>query len=443
MDNDELERAAGQLKSQLRRDVLAAIGTGVMLDLRASGARAETILPSGAHRTSGGLKAWSDYVELLKPAGDLIDSTWDSKSEQTRAELYRQLVMNIAQGYIWFFQATAEHPDWMPFENSIFMLQPNPDGLYHMAPVDGRGVYRVVGTRGSNKVMGFAVSPVFFGAEDPRPGFNNYDADGLTIGPGGRFEVIFSTQKPSGWAGDWRYLHPDARSLLIRQFSYAWGEEEEARFAIERLDLPALKPRPTLEDISPRLDAVLGNFTRRLSHICLDNQNRTAKRLGFNKMELTSFESMGNSAEWPQRYWCAIYDYAPGEALLLETELPKVCKYWNVQLNDTLWNQIEFAYRQSSLNGHQAQLDTDGKFRAVIALEDPGVPNWLDSGGFRRGMLVGRWYAADSHPLPTMTKVPIGEIRKHLPRSTPTVTAAERDQVLRARNIGVQLRKRW
>ena len=61
---------------------------------------AQAPLPSGAHRTPGGLKAWADYVELLKPAADLIDITWDPKSERTRAELYRQLVMNIAQGYV-------------------------------------------------------------------------------------------------------------------------------------------------------------------------------------------------------------------------------------------------------------------------------------------------------------------------------------------------------
>jgi len=41
---------------------------------------AQAPLPSGAHRTPGGLKAWADYVELLKPAADLIDITWDPKS---------------------------------------------------------------------------------------------------------------------------------------------------------------------------------------------------------------------------------------------------------------------------------------------------------------------------------------------------------------------------
>jgi hypothetical protein len=231
--------------------------------------------------------------------------------------------------------------------------------------------------------------------------------------------------------------------LLVRQFAYDWGGEVDARFAIERLDVPALKPRLTVAEIHSRLQNVLGNFVRRFSRICLDMQNEVTRRVGLNAMDMTTFEAMGNSAEWPQVYWRAIFDYEPGEAIILETELPRTCHYWNVQLNDTLWNQIEYGYRQSSLNGHQARLDSDGRFRGVLALEDPGVPNWLDTGDYRRGMLIGRWYGADSHPAPTLRKVPLSELRKHLPADTPSVGAAEREKAIRARNIGLQLRRRW
>jgi hypothetical protein len=114
-----------------------------------------------------------------------------------------------------------------------------------------------------------------------------------------------------------------------------------------------------------------------------------------------------------------------------------------VQLNDELWNQIEFGYRQSSLNALQAKLDSDGKFRTVIALEDPGVANWLDSGGHTRGMLVGRWHGADSYPMPTIRKVPFADIAQHLPADTPMVTPAEREAALRKRNLGLRMRRRW
>jgi hypothetical protein len=394
------------------------------------------------HSEMEGLRSWSQYVDLLKPAAELIEKTCEPKSEAQKADLYRQLVLNISQGYFLYFQADAEHPDWMPFENSVFMLQPNPDGIYHLAQVHGDGVYRVTGFRGGNRVMGFATGKNLVGmADPPGPGYNNYDADGLTLGANGAFEVIFSKERSAGHAGDWRYLHPETKFILIRQFSYDWGNEAEARFAIERLDRPAFKVRPSAGEIADNLEKLLGGYVQRLSRLAVDTDNQVYEAGFINKIELSHM--MGNGDDWPQIYWRTIYDYQPGEALIIETELPKQCHYWNVQLNDSLWNQVEFAYRQSSLNGYQARLDSDGKFRAVIALEDPGVPNWLDSGGYQRGMLIGRWYRADSHPLPTMKKVALADVHKYLPADTPKVTAAERDKALRTRNVGVQMRRRW
>lgn len=427
--------------SPQRRSVVTALA---LAPLAAAAPRAAWAEPTPRNPSaSGQLRDWEQYVDLLKPAGKGIDLTWFPGDEQIRAEFYRQLVMNIAQAYVWYFQSSPEHPDWMPFENSIFLLQPNPDAVYHIAPVSGDGVYKVTGYRGTTRIMGFAVGRGMFGTVEPKPGFNNYDADGLTLDADGRFEVIFSAKRPAGWTGDWRYLHPGAGDIMIRQFAYDWGGEVDARFAIERLDKAPLKPRLTTEEIARKLEAILGGFVERFSRICLSYQNKVAGEVGLNKMELSGFEDLGNSGEWPQKYWRCIYDYKPGEALIVETELPAKCKYWNVQLNDELWNQIEYGYRQSSLNALQARLDSDGKFRAVIALEDPGVANWLDSGGHLRGMLVGRWHRADGYPMPSIKKVPFAEIRRHLPADTAMVTAQEREAALRNRNLGLQMRRRW
>ena len=80
------------------------------------------------------LMPWSDYVELLKPADDLVGLTFDPASEQLRAELYRQFLMNLSLGYFLYFQSDADHPDWAPFLNSVYLLQPNPDDTYQLAP---------------------------------------------------------------------------------------------------------------------------------------------------------------------------------------------------------------------------------------------------------------------------------------------------------------------
>lgn len=390
------------------------------------------------------MKLWNDYVDLLRPAGELIAKTWAPDSPQVQADLCRQLAMNLSQGYFLYCQATPEHPDFAPFENSVFLLQPNPDAVYHYAPVAGDGVYRVVGHRGTVPVAGFATGKVMIGMGlPPGPGYDNYDLDDLTLGKDGAFEVIFSAERPAGHVGDWRRLHPEARFLMLRQFSYDWGREQDARVAIERLDTPPLKPRHTPEDIDRQLRALFGTYVGCLTQTALGAIGRVQTGGWLNNFHMHDFQDLGNSASWPQAYFECVYEIAPGEALILETELPEKHHYWNIQVVDALWNQVELVHRQSSLNGHQAELDPDGRFRAVLSLEDPGVPNWLDAGGHARGMLIGRWYRCSSHPTPSLRKVEFAELRRHLPASTPTLTPQERMARLRQRRIGAQLRRRW
>ena len=89
------------------------------------------------------------------------------------------------------------------------------------------------------------------------------------------------------------------------------------------------------------------------------------------------------------------------------------------------------------------ELNSDGKFRAVIALEDPGVPNWLDPAGYTEGGIYGRWFDCDTNPVPIMKRVPLAELRGHLPVDTPVVTPGERAEELRRRVRACQRRRRW
>src|SRR3989442_1937926 len=222
------------------------------------------------------MQSWSEYLALLKSAEALVESAPGEAGDQKQADVYRQLAMNLAQGYFIYFQATADHPDWMPFENSVFLAQPNPDAVYYYAPVDGSGIYRVVGQRGTAPVVGFATGKVMIGMGDPPgPGFNNYDLDSLTLASDGSFDVIFSSDRPSGHDGDRLYLHPDARFILVRQFSYDWGREQDVRVAIERLDAPLLKPRMTASDVDRNLRELFGGYAERLARLCHHAGERT------------------------------------------------------------------------------------------------------------------------------------------------------------------------
>lgn len=386
------------------------------------------------------LLAWNQYLELLKPAEELLALTAEPDDERMRAELYRQLLMNLSLGYFLYFQADPAHPDWTPFLNSVFLLQPNPDDTYYLAPICGEGSYRISGERGSVHLLLFTIGKDMMGMSDaPGATFANHDADALSLGDDGAFEVLLSRERPSDHTGDWWELHPEATYIMVRQRSYDWGSERDARLAIERLDYQAPAARMQPAEIDRRMRELCGGFVERLSRMWLQYQGALRSRELVNRLELTTFGGAVNA----QAYWQTLFELAPDEALILEVQLPEQCRYWNVQLNDPLFNAIDYLQHQSSLNGLQAHIDPDGCFRAVVALQDPGVANWLDTGGFCQGTLIGRWYEASSHPLPTLTRVPLSAVREHLPAASPPVSAEARRVLMAARRRGAQLRRRW
>jgi hypothetical protein len=55
---------------------------------------------------------------------------------------------------------------------------------------------------------------------------------------------------------------------------------------------------------------------------------------------------------------------------------------------------------------------SDGSFRIVVAHQDPGVPNWIDTAGHDHGIMGLRWVRADASPLPSCRVVNVAEIRK-------------------------------
>ena len=168
---------------------------------------------------------------------------------------------------------------------------------------------------------------------------------------------------------------------------------------------------------------------------------RGFKDIPANTVALKQYNDKG--AITVQTYIYGMFEVEDDEALIYETEIPETYRYWAIQLNDDLFRSIDWVNRQSSLNDFSAKVDSDGKFRAVISARDPGVPNWLDSAGYKKGAMFGRWYKCSSNPHPTITKVKLADIRKHLPADTAVVTAEQREAALRLRRKQYQLRRRW
>ena len=389
------------------------------------------------------MRGWSEYVDILKQAEQLIGQTTAPMDEQLRAEMLRQFAMGLSQGYFLIFQTDPDYPEFVPFENSAFMCQPNPDAVYYYTRVDGAGTYRVTGERGNAVVAGFATGCRVFGtSEDMGKGFGNYDVDSLDIAPDGTFEVIFSADRPAGHTGNWLRLDPEADFILLRQFNYHWGRDTDMRVAIERLDPMPPRPRLSPEATDARLEQFM-HYARRLTRTALGAMRRPHDGGFINRFHLHNFQDMGNGEDWPQSYFETVFSLEADEAMVIETELPEQVHYWNTQVIDGLWNQVEILYRQSSLNGATAKIDTDGKYRAVLCGTDPGFANWLDTGDHRYGLLIGRWYRASSHPTPECRVMKLADVAAYLGDRSPRITPEQRRADMRERLIGSQLRRKW
>ncbi len=390
---------------------------------------------------------WSRFLALLDSAGELTALLEEPDDEQMRQETYRFMLMSLSQIYPIIFHSDPDHPDMVPFLNATFAsMGPNPDNVYYLSAMSGQGVYRVSGDRGSVHLCGLNLSASsgpgkgMWMEDAPGPNVGETDLDAFEIMADGTFEFIISPEKPKGRGPNWMKLDPRTQFFLVRQISYDWLNEVDARIAIERLDTPAPRPRPSAE-------AIENNMRLAAGYVC----NGTRFWLEFMKKlrderqinTLTTTHQWASGGIISQVYYDGPWHIEEDEALVIESEVPDRCRYWNLQLADPLFCGIDMINRQTSINGFQARLDGDGKFRAVLSHGDPGIPNWLDAGGYRKGSMLGRWLESDSAPQPSVTKVPVASVRDLLPDDTPKVTPEERDHALRARRKAAQLRRRW
>ena len=384
---------------------------------------------------------WAERVASFGSTSDLLALLANPADPQLAAEAERLFFLTLASGWFTAF-ADPDQPDFVPAVNThLNAVGTNPDFIYGTASIEGSGSYVISGERGDGLFLLLDIVAGGLGVMEPLgPSLGTLDFDTLSLDAEGRFSLLLSAEKPVDWTGDWHRLDPSARSLSIRQASYTWGEGREARIAIERIDKAHAARRWSAEEIAERLTA-LAAYPKRLSGMALGFIKSQRDKGLWNALEHDDWAGRGGVQG--QQYYQGLFKLEPGQVLLLETELPERVRYWNIQLSDLMWNSVDWMNRQSSLNGGQARLDGDGKFRAVIAADDPGVPNWLDTGGNHEGAIMLRWTEASSGPAPTLRLVNLADLRSHLPPETPFVSPEERDSQLRARRRGVQLRRRW
>ena len=389
---------------------------------------------------------WNALISSLVPVGArMLDLLPQNADPQTRTELYQLLFSQIAAGYVGRVYNDPDYPDFAPMYNLILNQGfPNPDDTIVLTPIRGEGVYRISGVRGSVRHVTFQIGSgtgIPYGSGALGPSLPDYNIDSLAIDGDGGFEVVLSAERPQDHRGDWWPLDARATYIVVRQRAYDWLSEVDGRFAIERLDIPAAKARPSLAKLQDDLSKI-SEWVETFGRMCLDGpfvKHLRANGL-VNKVASRDYAAVsGHASQW---YTEGLFELEDDEALIIETNVP-ACTYWGFQLADEMWRSVDWVHRHSSVNGFTARLDGDGKLRMVVSMRDPGVPNWLDTADRRRGMIYGRWTECAEIPQAETIKIKLADVRQHLPAETPTVSLEAREQTIRLRRKGAQMRRRW
>jgi hypothetical protein len=406
------------------------------------GAATDTDLLSGT--------AWSRLLESLERAGAVLGSDRVPRGGVDQAAGYRHLLVLLALGIDEALRGGAGSDPYSPrispanVDAYLKWGMDCPDAAYSGCALRSDGVYRIRGERGTARYLGFQVM-------GGMAAMANLVLDPGQCRPDGTFELVLSPEPgpdidPSSGAGTepgviWVPLGPGASSLVVRQFFYDWAGEVPATMDIECVARPAAATTSAPGTLSPagiaRQLVALGDFMETSISFWLDvedggrAQGVNTFRPPVNKTE------MGAAAE-NVSVWGS-WELAEDEALIVEVAPPSAL-YWSVSLGNHWWETIDYANHQSSLNGHQAAIDVDGVFRAVISEHDPGVANWLDTAGHRQGPAIFRWVSATGAPVPSTHLVPVGEVLSHLPPTTARVDPAGRRSTIATRRAGVARR---
>lgn len=380
---------------------------------------------------------WDDFVESLRTLPERMLARLPEamrQDPQIRAEVGRVALEAVASSAIETLGADPQAPVFLPTIGQVLNVgQPNADTVYKVAVVDPTQTYRISGHQGT---ITLAVIAQVLRGSNARP---HLDLATLKADEAGNFSVLLGAERPQDYEGDFWKLEPESRRLLLRLVSSDWSKEAEPRLTIERLSGPMGRRRPSADELTARLKA-LPQAIDFIAPMFVDRVQKLADEGYVNKFK-TMVPPMG--ALDSQFYYDGVFDLKDDEALIVESPVPTTCKYRSLILTNALYETIDWTNNHSSLNAAQAQPDADGKLRIVISAKDPGVKNWLDTAGYPRGIIQGRWTGCDSQPIPSLTKVKVKDVLKALPKDVAMVTPDERDAIIRERNRAYQMRKLW
>ncbi len=373
--------------------------------------------------------AWSHLLDRLRESARVVESDPANRNGTDLAAGMRHLLVLLAAG---IDEVLRFDPDPVlavaatSTDDAVTWGMECPDCIYTRAVLRGGESYRLFGNRGTARYVGLQTM-------DGIASTANELVDELDVDADGNFEVVLSADPHTG---NWMRIDGENPTLTVRHFFYDWDAEVPSSLRIERLGdrVQSSGHRVDRQAAVSRQLVALGDFVH--DNLAFFLQFGAAPPTnGF--LPAIDRSDMGAAAE--NRPVIGRWELGPDEALIVEVEPPEGI-YWSFSIGNPWWETIHYGRHQSSLNAHQAVVDSDGLVRVVLCARDPGVANWLDTAGFSNGPIILRCVRTTTAPTPSTRVVAFDDIAAELPSDTMKVTREERTSILAARRRAVRER---
>jgi hypothetical protein len=254
----------------------------------------------------------------------------------------------------------------------------NPDSVYRVIPISGEERYEIRGRVGANRM-----TENYFTLWDPDMGtVAVLNGRTMEVDADGSF-VITVDSDPANGRPNHVQTTPEAHEFYIRDVLLNWDRDDPNHLSVQRLGPEPATPPRTLDeqaDATAAMMAYFANFTGKLSH--------GVYKMAPNKFDLAwSADRVG--AMRNQVYVMGRFELNPGEAFVVDVS-DGGAEYFTVPLSNIWGTTLEIVNRSGSLNKAQSVPNEDGTYTYVIAPDDPGVANWIDSDGLHEAIVTLR-----------------------------------------------------
>lgn len=349
--------------------------------------------------TTESRKALKELILLLQE----IDERWaspefDMHSEADVVAAHRALMHTLEGGLVGMFESDPASPEFRRIvTNSRKFTGDNSDAIYFDAPVSPECAYVMQGTIAGAVYFSMTTECNSENGSMPTHTGSVLNDTQIDVDENGNFIVYIGGEKRDR---NWLPLVEGASRVTTRHYfenQLPAGNDplSEPKLSIKALNMDSVPAPPNDQSVSEGIRKV-ANFLR--------SRTLGMPRLADNPPSFLSVipnefpkpvppGDYGLSAK-DATYAMAPFFLGPDEALVITGRWPN-CRFANVCLWNRFQQTFDYANRSVSLNRTQTQLEDDGSFRMVIAHQNPGIVNWLDTEGNPFGLVFWRFFLAE------------------------------------------------